>query len=130
MSDDEGPMTHTGRAFLERIDRELAYVDAGRDETRALFRELRTHLCKLEGDVWAAEAGQELDGCIVGELRESALRITGGNCTFADDDLAVLAHLAQRAVDAKLTDKLSPSIRKNIARRKARPRRKQAGRKR
>lgn len=111
--DDGGPMTLTGRALLERIDKELAYV--GRLKTRALLRELRRHLCKLERDVWAAEVSLDLDSCIIGELRESARRVTGGNCGFADDDLSLLTTLAERAVGAGLTKALHRSVLKNIA---------------
>jgi hypothetical protein len=113
MSDDEGPMTLDGRAFLERIDRELAHVE--RIETRALLRELRHHMCKLEGNAWAAEVGADLDACIIGELRESARRVTGGNSAFADDDLGLLTDLADRAVKAGLIEGLHPSVLKSIA---------------
>lgn len=46
----------------------------------------------------------------VGWIREAAKRVMGGNFTFADDDLAVLAHLAERAVKAGLTDGLHPTV--------------------
>lgn len=58
----------------------------------------------------------DLDGCnaeIVGMLREAAHRVFGGNCAFADDDLALLEHMAQRAADAGLTDGLSPDVRRH-----------------
>jgi hypothetical protein len=103
----------TDRALLDRIDKELAYVS--RIETRALLRELRLCVCSLSADLWAAEAGASLDGCIIGELRESAKRVTGGNCAFADDDLGVLTELAGRAVNAGLTTGLDESILGNIA---------------
>lgn len=126
MADDEGPMTLSGRAFLERIDKELAYV--GRDETRSLLREVRSHICKLEGDVWAAEAGADFDACIIGELRESAKRVVGGNSAFADDDLGLLVGLADRAVKAGLIEGLHPSVLKNIAAMKNRKKPKARGR--
>ena len=40
----------------------------------------------------------------INAVREAAKAVTGGNCTFADDDVAVLRTLAQRAVDAGITD--------------------------
>src|SRR6478609_2298042 len=106
MVDDEGPMTLEGRAFLGQIDKEMAHVERG--ETRALLRCLRHHLCKLEGNVWAAEVSAGMDGCIIGMLREAARRVTGDNSTFADDDLGLLTGLAERAVNAGLTEGLHP----------------------
>jgi hypothetical protein len=113
--DDSPLVSVTGRAFLQRIDSELAYVDSTRGETRQLLRDLRFRLCRLEEDLWAAEAGAGLDACVIGALRESALRVFGGNCDFADDDLALLTELAERAVTAGLTDRLHKSILANIA---------------
>jgi hypothetical protein len=57
-------------------------------------------------DVAAANCSSE----IVGELRQVAQDVTGGNCTGADDDLAILRHLALRAVSAGLVDGLHPSV--------------------
>lgn len=47
-----------------------------------------------------------LDAEVVHILREAAKRVTGGNCTWVEDDLAILERLAQRAVSAGLTDGL------------------------
>ena len=55
---------------------------------------------------------------IVLMLRDAAADVTGGNCAFADDDLAILTHLAHRAVRAGLTDRLNPQIVKRLARRR------------
>lgn len=49
---------------------------------------------------------------IVCLVRDAAKRVTGGNCTFADDDVGLLAGLAERAIDAGLhegiiTDKVT-----------------------
>lgn len=52
---------------------------------------------------------------IVGEVRAAAKRVTGGNCSFADDDLAILEHLATRAVANGLTDRLNWSVTRRIA---------------
>jgi len=53
----------------------------------------------------------ELSDEVVGMVREAAKRVTGGYMTFADMDIAVLEHLATRAVDAGLTDGLHPDVR-------------------
>jgi hypothetical protein len=55
-----------------------------------------------------------LDSAVCGFVRDAAKHITGGNCAFIDDDISILTHLAQRAVDAGLTDELSESIRSDI----------------
>lgn len=44
----------------------------------------------------------------VGWIRTLAKDVTGTNCTFVDDDLKVLAFLAQKAIAAGLTDGLDP----------------------
>ena len=107
-------VSRDGRVFLQRIDREIAHIDSGREETRALLRDLRLRLCHLEGDLWAADASGGMDACIIGALRESAVRVLGGNCAFADGDLALLTELARRAVTAGLTDGLHKSVLANI----------------
>lgn len=56
-----------------------------------------------------SESGGE-DREAVRWIRKASREITGGNCAFVDDDLAILAHLAKRAVDAGLTDGLSPQV--------------------
>ena len=56
----------------------------------------------------AAAMDAELDAELCGHVRRFAREITGGNCAFADDDLRVLAHLANRAVEAGLIDGLHP----------------------
>lgn len=56
-----------------------------------------------------SESGGE-DREAVRWIRKASREITGGNCAFVDDDLALLAHLAKRAVDAGLTDDLSPQV--------------------
>ncbi len=53
------------------------------------------------------------NGEIVMELRLAAARVTGGNCMFADDDLTILEHLAQRAVAAGLTDQLAFDVKRH-----------------
>lgn len=65
-----------------------------------------------DGEVVDMWMGQELGAAV----RRLAEEVTGGNCAFADDDLRILAHLAKRAVEAGLTDGLSPNIRAKITR--------------
>lgn len=55
-----------------------------------------------------------MDGDLCYEVREAMNRVTLGNCSYAIDDVRVLEHLAQRAVDAGLIDGLHPSIQKKI----------------
>lgn len=52
----------------------------------------------------------ELDAAICGAVRAAARRITGGNCTFADDDISVLELLAWAAVRAGFADELIPHM--------------------
>lgn len=52
----------------------------------------------------------EMDAEACGWVREAAKRATGGNCSFADDDLHILEHLAMRAIDAGLTDGLHSHV--------------------
>lgn len=59
----------------------------------------------------------ECNAEIVGMVRATAFKLTGGNCAFADDDLGVLEHLAARAIDAGLTDGLSAQVQDHIKRR-------------
>lgn len=58
----------------------------------------------------------ELDAELSWMVRATAKRVTGGNCTFADADLRILAELARRAVEAGLTEGLHPTVLRNIAR--------------
>lgn len=51
-----------------------------------------------------------INEALVHEIREAAHRVTGGNMTFADDDLRVLEMLAVTAVRAGLTEGLHPSV--------------------
>ncbi len=53
---------------------------------------------------------------LCGLVREASNRTLGGNCSFADDDLAILEHLAGRAIAAGLTDSLAPDVRRNAER--------------
>jgi len=79
----------------------------GFDPARGLKRQLLVHIgrrCLRE------HAGADCNDEIVGMLRSAAKHVTGGNCSFADDDLNVLEHLALRAVEAGLTDGLHPNV--------------------
>lgn len=51
------------------------------------------------------------DAHVAALCRDWMKEITGTNCTWVDDDLRVLAHLANRAVKAGLTDTLPESMR-------------------
>lgn len=65
-------------------------------------------------DALAESFREDADAHISDLCRKWSKEITGGNCTFVDDDLRILAHLANRAVKAGLTDGLPPSIAKNL----------------
>ena len=43
-------------------------------------------------------------------VRKVAKSVFGGNCTFVDDDMVMLAVMAKRAVDAGLVKDLHPTI--------------------
>ena len=51
---------------------------------------------------------------IVGMVRSKA-KAMGFNCTFVDDDLAIMASLAARAIDAGLTDHLSKDMQERLS---------------
>lgn len=64
------------------------------------------------------EGGERDDGInadMVRLVREASLAVVRGNCTFVDDDLKVLAHLANRAIEAGLTDGLPDHIQAKVA---------------
>lgn len=58
----------------------------------------------------------QMDGEVVGWLRSASRRVVGGNCAFVDGDLAILEHLAERAVESGLTDQLAPDVQRDAAR--------------
>jgi len=62
-----------------------------------------------------AEINGEFASELTGEVRRIAKRTLGGNCTFADDDVHLLAAFALRAIEAGLTHDLSPSVARNVA---------------
>lgn len=55
---------------------------------------------------WKADA----EAYTVDLCRQWTKQIVGTNCAYVDDDLRILAHLADKAVDAGLTDSLPESI--------------------
>ena len=68
----------------------------------------------------------EMRDCVMADVRELAKKVTGGNCTFSDDDVRLLAHLALRACDADLLDGLDDERTKLQIRRAAGKRRRAA----
>lgn len=50
---------------------------------------------------------------LVGVVRRASSRTLGGNCAYADDDVMVLEHLARRAIEAGLTDRLKPDVQRH-----------------
>lgn len=56
----------------------------------------------------------DADAHISDLCRQWARQIVGTNCTWVDDDLRVLAHLADKAVKAGLTDGLPTSMRSSL----------------
>lgn len=76
----------------------------GRLRTTVRVNDLRQML----HDKGLAELGAE----ICGEVRRAAKEVTGGNFSFAIDDIAVIEHLAIRAVEAGLIDGLHPAVAK------------------
>lgn len=53
-------------------------------------------------------ARHDMNAEAIYEVRRIALAATGGNCTFVDDDMALIAALAQRAVLAGLVNDARP----------------------
>lgn len=64
------------------------------------------------------EEGRELDPGLdadcVAIMRQTAREKLGFNCTFVDDDMAVLTHLAQRAVLAGLDSDFKPDMQRRF----------------
>ncbi len=56
---------------------------------------------------------QRLNAAVVNMLRKAA-KDFGFNCTFADEDLAIICSLANRAIKENLTDHLSENIRSRL----------------
>ena len=96
--------------------RRRAGYDTARDTARSLKK--ADSILKLIEAARHSQPGAEggegrddfMGGCITGYVREAAKRVTGGNMTFADDDIRVLEVLAVRAVRAGLTDNLHPDV--------------------
>lgn len=86
------------------------FVHSRKSAVRTILAALTT---QGEGEGCAGEADAGCDAEAVSWIRIAAKEITGGNCAFVDDDLRVLSHLAQRAVDAGLTDQLSPDVQRH-----------------
>lgn len=68
------------------------------------------------GNVFDDLQNAEMEGESCDFVRAAAKRVTGGNCAFVDDDIGILEHLAQRAVEAGLTDRLHASVRASLSR--------------
>ena len=74
-----------------------------------------------------AEINDEMRDCVMADVRELCRTATGINCTFADDDIRLMALLASRAVDAGLFDEVGDGLtRRNLVRAAARRRAAQA----
>lgn len=54
---------------------------------------------------------EDAEAYTVDLCREWTKKIVGTNCAYVDDDLRILAHLANKAVKAGLTDGLPDSVR-------------------
>lgn len=67
----------------------------------------------------AREINDDLASCLNADVRRTAKQVLGGNCTFSDDDLRLLAGLAVRAIDAGLHKDLAPDVVANIEKAKA-----------
>lgn len=102
-------VTTMGR-LLDSYDREVGcrYADTAHAE-RAEFLLAVAAAC-------AKDRRSDFDYEAVSWIREQAKRVVGSNCTFVDDDLKLLAHLAERAVLSGLTTDLPPSIQASIER--------------
>lgn len=91
--------------------------DAARTDARQAVRDddqsVSGHEDVPPHDPSDVEMAMELGGMV----RATAKRLTGGNCAFAMDDLLILEHLAARAIEAGLTDRLHWQVQKHIAER-------------
>lgn len=90
----EQAAAHEARHIAEHLEQDLYRIDKR---------------FKRRPDRWddmADDAGAYLTGLV----REAAKEATGGNYTFADDDLTVLKFLAIAAIKAGLVDCLHPDI--------------------
>lgn len=53
-------------------------------------------------DMRIREINTDMGACLNADVRRTAKRVLGGNCTFSDDDLSLLACLAVAAIDGDL----------------------------
>lgn len=52
----------------------------------------------------------DLDGCVVGYVRDAAKKTFAGNCTFVDDDLHLITVCARWALLNGIPDEMNPEI--------------------
>lgn len=64
----------------------------------------------LRDEIWSLETSASLAPDITRAAREAMKRITGGNCTFVDDDISVLELLAWGAIREGLAPELIPNM--------------------
>lgn len=97
---------HDSKALYARLTEEIT----------SLRSELARKEEALKSNEAASSFAEDAAATCADLARKWAKEITGGNCAFVDDDLRLLANLADRAVKAGLTDGLPESVLRSIAR--------------
>lgn len=76
------------------------------DERSVKMSDMTQEQLDRMAESWKADA----EAYTVDLCREWTKQIVGTNCAYVDDDLRILAHLADRAVKAGLVDGLPQSV--------------------
>lgn len=95
--EDECAKTDLDRIRLLRNDADLEAMDKA---------QLIEKIVRLEEKYRYAE----LDGCVVGYVRDAAKDTFAGNCTFVDEDLHLMTFCARWALENGIPDDLCPNI--------------------
>jgi len=95
--EDEWSHTDLDRIRLLRNDADLNKMERG---------QLLETIARLQEKYRYAD----LDGCVVGYVRDAAKKTFDGNCTFVDDDIHLLTVCARWALQNGIPDDLCPSI--------------------
>lgn len=97
------------RSYLDAVFPRAPSQDA---ET---IKALRDECDDLRGKLMVLQHSDDANAHCAELTRKWSKEIVNTNCAFVDDDLRILAHLANRAVKANLTDELPETVRAALA---------------
>lgn len=94
------------------LEHTLSLMNAWRDDVECWGLH---QMCRVLREAWKDERqAHSLYPDVIHEIRRIAKEATGGNCTFVDDDVRLLAGLAQRAVLAGLAGDATVFMQKRL----------------